>query len=56
MQDKKSLEIISIKSEIDNLKEYLDSDICRGCGDATIRLQQYLDRLIAILNTDDTNN
>jgi hypothetical protein len=56
IQNKKSLEIISIKTEIDNLKEYLASDLCKSCGDAAIKLEEYIDKLIIILNTDDTNS
>jgi hypothetical protein len=35
-------QIQSLKEKIYNLREYLHSDICRQCGDAAIKLEEYL--------------
>lgn len=41
--------IESIKEQISDLKEYLNSDICRGCGEVAIKLEGYIERLKALL-------
>ena len=42
--------IESIKEQIADLKEYLNSDICRSCGEVAIKLEGYIEQLKTLLN------
>lgn len=51
MMDNINSQIINIKLEIDSIKEYLHTDVCRKCAELSIRLeecelllQQYLNK------------
>lgn len=54
MSDKEK--IIQIKEQIDDLKEYLHSDICRSCGEIALKLEGYIQELTSLLNKNDTNS
>lgn len=42
--------IIHIKEQIEELKEYLNSDICRSCEDVAKKLEGYILELKNLLN------
>jgi len=48
--------IIYIKEQIDDLKEYLHSDVCRSCGEIALKLEGYIKELSILLNQNDTNS
>lgn len=48
--------IIHIKEQIDDLKEYLHSDVCRSCLDIALKLEGYIQELSVLLNQNDTNS
>lgn len=37
--------IIQLKLQIDSIKEYIKSDICRTCAEMQIRLDEYEEKL-----------
>lgn len=41
---------IALQEEIDGLKEYLHSDICKACGNIALKLEEKLDLLNKILS------
>lgn len=43
--------IESIKEQIAELKEYLNSDICRSCGEVAIKLERYIEQLKSLLDS-----
>lgn len=49
-------DIIELKEKIHDLKEYLQSDICRSCGETVLQLDQYISQLENILKGHDTNS
>lgn len=55
MSDEHQNKIIHIKEQIDDLTEYLHSDVCRSCGEIALKLDQYFQELKSLLNQDDTN-
>ena len=51
-KDHKSEKILRLKLEIDDLKEYLYSDSCRGCGEAVLRLEKIIQELLDLSHND----
>ena len=49
-------QITYIKEQIDDLKEYLHSDVCRSCGEIALKLEGYIEELSRLLNQHDTNS
>jgi hypothetical protein len=41
-------EILELKDQISDLKEYLYSDLCKACGDAALALDKINERLIQL--------
>lgn len=56
MTDDHTNKIIHIKEQIDDLKEYLHSDICRSCGEIALKLEEYIKELSSLLSQNDTNS
>ncbi len=56
MTDDHRNKIIHIKEQIDDLTEYLHSDICRSCGEIALKLEGYIKELSSLLNHNDTNS
>lgn len=48
--------IVIIKDKIHDLTEYLQSDICRECGDAALEIEKYVKELSELVSSYDTNN
>jgi hypothetical protein len=48
-----SKEIESLKEQIHELKEYLDSDICRSCGEISLKLDEYIQQLKLLMDQKD---
>jgi hypothetical protein len=42
--------VIALKEEIDGLKEYLHSDICRSCGDVALKLEEKIKQLEGLVS------
>jgi ubiquinone/menaquinone biosynthesis C-methylase UbiE len=53
MNNETRIKIISIKEKIQDLTEYLQSDICRGCGDAALKIDKYIGELAELIGVDD---
>lgn len=51
MSNNIKLKIIDLKQKIDDLTEYLQSDICRGCGDAAVQIEQYVKELSQLISS-----
>lgn len=49
MNDSNKFKILDIKEKIQDLTEYLQSDICTGCGDAALQIERYLKELSTLL-------
>lgn len=49
-----SEKIIQIKDQIEELKEYLNSDHCRSCEDTAIKLEKYIQELKILLDQSKT--
>lgn len=43
-------QILHIREQIDQLSEYLNSDICKSCGEVALKLEQCVKELQEILN------
>jgi hypothetical protein len=43
-------QISYIKEQIAELKEYLNTDICKSCGDVAIKLEGYIKELQELLD------
>ena len=56
MTDDNRNKIIHIQEQIDDLKEYLHSDVCRSCGEIALKLEGYIKELSSLLNQHDTNS
>lgn len=41
--------ILALKEEIDSLKEYLYSDVCKQCGEAVIKLENIYKELDTLM-------
>lgn len=52
MNDRIKLEILDIKEKIQDLTEYLQSDICKGCGAAALQVDKYIKRLSELIRID----
>ncbi len=46
------LKIIEIKEKIHDLTEYLNSDICRSCGEVAIQIEKYIHELSLLISSD----
>jgi hypothetical protein len=46
------LKIIEIKEKIHDLTEYLNSDICRSCGEVAIQIEKYVHELSLLISSD----
>jgi hypothetical protein len=44
--------IIVLKDKIHDLTEYLQSDTCRGCGDAALQIEKYVKELSDLLSIE----
>jgi hypothetical protein len=49
-------QITELKLEIDDIVEYLHSDICRGCGEIALKLDQYMKQLQDLLEKQSNEN
>lgn len=56
MTDDNRNKIIHIQEQIDDLKEYLHSDVCRSCSEIALKLEGYIKELSSLLNQNDTNS
>lgn len=48
--------IIELKEKIHDLKEYLQSDICRSCGEIALQIEKYVEELSELVSSHDKNN
>lgn len=48
--------ILDLKERIHDLTEYLQSDICRECGDAALQIDKYIQELSELISSYDTNH
>jgi hypothetical protein len=51
-----SKKIINIKEQIEELKEYLNSNNCKTCEDTAIKLEQYMEELKILLDQNKTTD
>lgn len=56
MNNENKLRIIDLKEKIHDLTEYLQSDICRSCGEVAIQIDKYVQTLTELLESNDTNS
>jgi hypothetical protein len=49
-------QITELKLEIDNIIEYLHSDVCRGCGEIALKLDQHMKQLENLLEKQANEN
>lgn len=49
-------QILDLKVKIHDLTEYLQSDICRSCGDVALQIEQYAKELADLISLYDTNS
>lgn len=48
--------IIELKEKIHDLTEYLQSDICRNCGEIALQIEKYVQELSDLISSNDKNN
>jgi hypothetical protein len=46
--------ILELKEKIHDLTEYLQSDICRSCGEVAIEIEKYVKELSKLILSEDT--
>ena len=51
-----SKKIINIQEQIEELKEYLNSDNCRSCEDTAIKLEKHIQELKILLDQNKTTD
>lgn len=49
MDNQVRLKILDLKEKIHDLTEYLQSDICKGCGDAALQIEKYAKELSELI-------
>lgn len=54
--NKPNPQIINLKLEIDDIIEYLHSDICRGCGEIALKLDNSIKQLQILLEKETNEN
>lgn len=45
MNEDNRIKIIELKEKIHDLTEYLQSDMCRSCGDIALKIEKYIQEL-----------
>lgn len=56
MTQENKQKILELKEKIHDLTEYLQSDICRSCGEVALQIDQYVKELSEIFISNDTNS
>ena len=46
--------ILELKEKIHDLTEYLQSDICRSCGEVAVEIEKYTEELSKLILSEDT--
>jgi hypothetical protein len=49
-------QITELKLEIDDIIEYLHSDMCRGCGEIALKLDKHMQQLQNLLEKQSNEN
>lgn len=49
MNDDTKQQIIALQEKIQDLTEYLQSEVCKGCGDAAIQIDIHLNELSKLI-------
>ena len=52
MTEEEKKKIAYIKEKIHDLTEYLQSDICRSCGDAALQIEKYVKELSDLVSVE----
>lgn len=56
IMNKPNPQIINLKLEIDDIIEYLHSDICRGCGEVALKLDNSIKQLQILLEKENNED